>query len=67
MASEERFVDQAHSVAELLGSARRPLAAWPEPLRRHFRGREQWSVRQSGTSANALFVAYVLKQYLQEP
>ena len=67
MASEERFVDQAHSVAELLGSVGRPLAAWPAPLRRHFRGREQWSVRQSGTSANALFVAYVLKQYLQEP
>ena len=67
MASEERFSGQADTVAELLGSAARPLASWPRPLRRHFRGRENWSVRQSGTSANGLFAAYVLKPHVQDP
>ena len=67
MASEERFAGQANTVAELLGTARRPLASWPRALRRHFRGRENWSVRQSGTSANALFAAYVLKSHVQDP
>lgn len=67
MASEERFAGQADTVAELLGSATRPLASWPRSLRRHFRGRENWPVRQSGTGGNALFAAYVLKPQVQDP
>lgn len=65
-AAEERFADQADTVDELLSSVNRPLSNWPRPLRRHFRGREKWTVRQSGTGANALFAAYVLKPYMQE-
>ena len=67
MASEERFADQAGTVAELLGGPRCPLASWPRALRRHVRGRERWSVRQSGTGGNALFAAYVLKSQMQDP
>jgi asparagine synthase (glutamine-hydrolysing) len=63
MAFEEYFAGQADSVGKLLGLG--GGVDWPEPLRRHFRWRENWKTEQA--NSNALFAAYVTKQYLSGP
>jgi hypothetical protein len=66
MAFEEYFAGEAETIGELLGLSRCFHLEWPEALRRHFRWRESWSVRQAAEGSNALLAAYLIKQYLQD-
>lgn len=61
---EDFFHGQARTIGELLELNGPDALRWPSRLRRHFRWRERWSVRQSGTMTTALVTAYVLKRYL---